>query len=39
MGLDSQELPMDTCYISPRNVRLDLGDLTKLTDSVNDNPK
>jgi ParB/RepB/Spo0J family partition protein len=36
MGLDIKEIPLDTCYISPRNVRQDSGDLTELIDSIRD---
>jgi ParB/RepB/Spo0J family partition protein len=36
MGLDIKEIPLDICYISPRNVRKDTGDLTELIASIRD---
>jgi hypothetical protein len=30
MGLDIKEIPLDTLYISPYNVRTEPGDLTEL---------
>jgi ParB/RepB/Spo0J family partition protein len=36
MGLDIKDIPLDSLYISPRNVRTDSGDLTELMASIKD---
>ncbi|HZA23534.1 MAG TPA: ParB/RepB/Spo0J family partition protein [Dehalococcoidia bacterium] len=36
MSREFREIELDSLYISPYNVRKDLGDLTELTDSVTD---
>jgi ParB/RepB/Spo0J family partition protein len=36
MGLDIKEIPLDTLYISPYNVRTEPGDLTELIASIRD---
>jgi ParB/RepB/Spo0J family partition protein len=36
MGLDIKDIPLDTLYISPRNVRQDSGDLSELIASIRD---
>jgi hypothetical protein len=36
MGLDIKEIPLETLYISNRNVRQDSGDITELIDSIRD---
>jgi ParB/RepB/Spo0J family partition protein len=36
MGLNIKDLPLDSCYISPYNVRSDPGDLTELIASIRD---